>query len=120
MRHIICVKGGMTVIDSQMKRGLLDICVLAALCRGESYGYQIIKDLHAVIGLSESTLYPILRRLESSGQVEEYSIAHNGRLRKFYRITSSGKAQIRSFMQSWPEISAIYEYIKGAESNAEV
>ena len=54
------------MIDPQLKRGLLDICVLSLLRRGDSYGYQIIKDLSGCIEISESTLYPILRRLEST------------------------------------------------------
>ena len=105
------------MIDPQMKRGLLDICVLAALGREDSYGYKIIKDLSACIDISESTLYPILRRLETSGGVTEYSVAHNGRLRKFYRITQTGREQIDTFLTSWPEIVAVHDFIKGGESD---
>ena len=79
------------MIDPQLKRGLLDICVLSRLRRGDSYGYQIIKDLSEYIELSESTLYPILRRLESSGSLAVYTVEHNGRLRKFYRLTAAGE-----------------------------
>ena len=74
------------MLDPQLKRGLLDHCVLAALCRGDSYGYQIIKDLSGSVALSESTLYPILRRLEQGGALSSYSVEHNGRLRKFYHL----------------------------------
>lgn len=105
------------MIDPQMKRGLLEICVLAALAKEDSYGYKIIKDLSVCIDISESTLYPILRRLETAGGVSEYSVAHNGRLRKFYRITQAGQEQIDSFLQSWPEIVAVYDFIKGGESD---
>lgn len=55
------------MLDAQMKRGLIENCVLAALARGDSYGYQIVKDLSSVVAVTESTLYPILRRLESAG-----------------------------------------------------
>ena len=100
------------MIDPQLKRGLLDACVLAVLRRGDSYGYQIIKDLSECIELSESTLYPILRRLESSGALAVYSVEHNGRLRKFYRITEQGVRQSEEFLSGWTEMERIYEFIK--------
>lgn len=100
------------MLDPQLKRGLLETCILSLLCRGDSYGYQIIKDLAASITVSESTLYPILRRLEGSGALTVYSVPHNGRLRKFYRITPAGRAQIREFLQGWEEILAMYNLIK--------
>ena len=78
------------MIDPQLKRGLLDVCVLSLLRRGDSYGYQIIKDLSGCIEISESTLYPILRRLEGGGCLTVYTVEHSGRLRKFYRITPEG------------------------------
>ncbi len=100
------------MIDPQLKRGLLDSCVLAILRKGDSYGYQIIKDLSPCLTISESTLYPILRRLESSGALTVYSVEHNGRLRKFYRITPLGNQQISDFLDGWNEISRIYDFIK--------
>ena len=54
-------------MDTQLKRGILDVCVLSALLSADSYGYQIIKDVSPYMTISESTLYPILRRMESSG-----------------------------------------------------
>ena len=69
-------------MDAQLKKGLLDVCVLAAIRKEESYGYKIISDLAPHIEISESTLYPILRRLESSGAVTTRSEIHNGRVRK--------------------------------------
>ena len=100
------------MIDPQLKRGLLDVCVLSALRQGDSYGYQIIKDLTGCIGISESTLYPILRRLEEAGRLTVYSVEHNGRLRKFYHITRDGLAQIDQFLESWPEIQRVYDFIR--------
>ena len=99
------------MIDPQLKRGLLDVCVLSLLRRGDSYGYQIIKDLSGCIEISESTLYPILRRLESAGSLTVYSVEHNGRLRKFYRITPEGIGVIDQFLASWPEILRVYQLI---------
>lgn len=98
--------------DPQLKRGMLDICVLSLLRQGDSYGYRIIKDLSPCVTISESTLYPILRRLETNGALTVYSVEHNGRLRKFYRITERGIAQINDFMSGWDEISRIYDFIK--------
>lgn len=100
------------MIDPQLKRGLLDICVLSALRKGDSYGYQIIKDLSGCIEISESTLYPILRRLEAAGSLTVYSVAHAGRLRKFYRLTPGGVEQIDQFLTGWLEIERIYAMIK--------
>lgn len=100
-------------MDVQVKRGLLEVCVLAALSRGDSYGYQIIKDIEPFISISESTLYPILRRLEEGKHLTVYSVAHNGRLRKYYQITDAGRARLRSFTSEWNEILNIYRFITG-------
>lgn len=100
------------MLDPQMKRGLLDVCVLSALREEDSYGYQIVKDLSGSIDISESTLYPILRRLEGDGKLTVYSVEHNGRLRKFYSITPEGLKQIDGFLDSWCELQRVYEFIK--------
>ncbi len=107
------------MLDPQMKRGLLEICILSAISREDSYGYKIIKDLSGCIDISESTLYPILRRLEAAGCLSVYSVEHNSRLRKFYRITDAGRAQIADFLSSWREVAAMYEFIKGGVRNDE-
>ena len=98
-------------MDIQMKRGLLDICVLAAIKNEDSYGYQIIKDLKPYVELSESTLYPILRRLESAELLTVRSAEHNVRLRKYYGITNSGIQRIEDFKDEWKEIVSIYKFI---------
>lgn len=94
-----------------MKRGLLDLCALAATSGSDSYGYQIIKDLEPYIEISESTLYPILRRLEANGQLTVYSREHNGRLRKYYSITDLGRERLKEFVDEWQEMVNIYEFI---------
>ena len=105
-------------MDMQMKRGLLEICVLAAIKDEESYGYQIVKDLKPYVSISESTLYPILRRLEESGMLTVRSAEHNGRLRKYYHITESGLARIKAFEEEWQELISIYQFItKGGAKN---
>ena len=87
-------------MDAQLKRGLLDACVLTVLNRGESYGYQLARDVGGIIEVSESTLYPILRRLESGGLVTVRSAEHNGRLRRYYRITEAGVARLRECVRA--------------------
>ena len=98
-------------MDIQLKRGLLDVCVLAAIKNEDSYGYQIIKDMKPYVELSESTLYPILRRLETASLLTVYSVEHNGRLRKYYHITEQGIKRIGDFMEEWKEILAIYQFV---------
>ena len=98
-------------MDIQMKRGLLDVCVLAAIKGGESYGYQIIKDMKPYVQISESTLYPILRRLEAAKMLTVSTAEHNGRLRKYYHITPRGLKRIADFTDEWKEIINIYKFI---------
>ena len=104
-------------MDVQLKRGMLDICVLASLLQGDSYGYMITKDLSPYVEISESTLYPILRRLEEMRAVETYSMEHNGRLRKYYAITPLGERRIRVFLDEWKSMMDIYTFIEGEMRN---
>ena len=104
-------------MDVQMKRGLLDVCVLAAIRKEDSYGYQIIKDLSPCIELSESTLYTILKRLEAADMLTVRSAEHNGRLRKYYRITQQGISRIEEFRSDWKEIEAIYQFVTRDDHN---
>ena len=98
-------------MDSQFRRGILDACVLAVLERGESYGYQLVKDISEFIEISESTLYPILKRLEQTNMLEVFTQEHNGRLRKYYRITPTGRNRITELLNEWAEIVKVYKLI---------
>lgn len=98
-------------MDIQLKRGLLDVCVLAAIRNADSYGYQIIKDMKPYLTLSESTLYTILKRLETGKMLTVHSVEHEGRLRKYYHITDQGIARIEEFKNDWKDIEAIYRFI---------
>ena len=98
-------------MDIQMKRGLLDVCVLAAIKDEDSYGYQIIKDMKPYVEISESTLYPILRRLEATELLTVRTAEHNGRLRKYYHITDAGLRRIEDFKEEWKEIMSIYRFV---------
>ena len=98
-------------MDAQMKKGVLEVCVLAAICNGESYGYKIISELEPYIQISESTLYPILHRLEKNGAVTTRSAEHNGRLRKYFRITDIGRSKISEFIDDMEEFKRISDFI---------
>lgn len=98
-------------MDSQLKKGLLEFCVLASLEQEDSYGYQIIKKLSAYISLSESTLYSILRRMEDAGNVTMYTEEHNGRLRKYFHLSERGENYLSTFRDEITQIIAILEFI---------
>ena len=98
-------------MDAQLKRGLLDVCVLSAIKSEDSYGYKIIKDLKPYVALSESTLYTILKRLESAGMLTVRTAEHDGRLRKYYHITEAGHRRLEEFKAEWKEIISIYQFV---------
>ena len=102
-------------MDIQLKRGLLDVCVLAAIKNEDSYGYKIIKDMKPYVDLSESTLYTILKRLELSGLLTVRTSEHGGRLRKYYHITKAGLGRIADFQNEWREVMAIYQFVTKEE-----
>lgn len=98
-------------MDIQLKKGLLEVCVLTVLRAESSYGYKIIGDLAPYVSISESTLYPILKRLETKGCLTTYTQAHNGRLRKYYCITEEGQNRISEFLAEWEEMKKVYDFI---------
>ena len=106
-------------MDIQLKRGLLDVCVLTAIRSGESYGYKIIKDISPYIEMSESTLYTILKRLETAELLTVRNAEHGGRLRKYYRITDKGLARIEEFKKEWREVTLIYKFVMKEDTDNE-
>ena len=98
-------------MDAQLKRGLLEVCVLAAIKNEDSYGYKIIKDLNPCVELSESTLYTILKRLESANMLTVRSAEHDGRLRKYYHITQAGLDRLENFKEEWLQVISIYRFV---------
>ena len=102
-------------MDVQLKRGILDVCVLAAIKDDESYGYKIIKDMKPYIELSESTLYTVLKRLETANMLTVRTAEHGGRLRKYYNITELGIKRIEEFKEEWREVMAIYKFVTKEE-----
>ena len=99
-------------MDTQLRRGLLDVCVLSAIKDQDSYGYKIIKDLDPILKLSESTLYTILKRLEDGGLITVRVTMFMGRVRKYYHITASGHARLEQFKSEWKELMQVYKYIE--------
>ena len=104
-------------MDIQLKRGLLDVCVLAAIKDEDSYGYKIIKDMKPYMELSESTLYTILKRLELARMLTVRTAEHGGRLRKYYHITPAGLQRIEEFKEDWKEILSIYRFVTKEDDN---
>ena len=102
-------------MDIQLKRGLLDVCVLAAIKNEDSYGYKIIKDMKPYLEMSESTLYTILKRLELSKMLTVHTSEHGGRLRKYYHITKAGLARLEEFQEEWREVMSIYQFVTKEE-----
>lgn len=102
-------------MDIQLKKGILDVCVLHAISKGESYGYKIISDLNGVIEISESTLYPILKRLEAAGYVTTHTAEYSGRLRRYYKITSLGLKRLLEGRSDLQEINVIYKKLFGGK-----
>ena len=102
-------------MDAQLRRGVLDVCVLVAIRNEDSYGYKIIKDLKPILELSESTLYTILKRLEEGKMLVVRSVEFEGRLRKYYHITEAGLKRIDDFKNEWKELMNIYSFITEEE-----
>ncbi len=111
--HCIVLDEAGYCMDSQLKKGILDVCVLYAVSKGESYGYKIISDLEGVIEISESTLYPILKRLEAGGYLTTRTAEYSGRLRRYYKITNPGLKRLLSGRSDFQEINVIYKKIFG-------
>lgn len=106
-------------MDAQLKRGLLEVCVLAAIKSEESYGYKMIKDMKPYVEMSESTLYTILKRLELADMLTVRTAEHGGRLRKYYHITEEGRKRIEDFKDEWKEITSIYQFVTRKEDDNE-
>lgn len=100
-------------MDRELRKGLLEFCVLAALEEKDSYGYQIIKDISYCVDISESTLYPILRRMEEAGNVTSYTEEHNNRLRKYCHLSDKGQEYLDLFRSEKTQIIKILDFIEG-------
>ncbi|MFA7075254.1 MAG: PadR family transcriptional regulator [Candidatus Izemoplasmatales bacterium] len=99
-------------MDIQLKKGLLDLMVLASIKYEDSYGYKIIQDISTIMDISESTLYPILKRLEKQKLVKTYNTTYNSRIRKYYQINQDGLEKLKQSIDDFDEIKRMYTFIK--------
>ncbi|MFS8112773.1 PadR family transcriptional regulator [Rhizobium jaguaris] len=89
-------------IQIQLRKGALDLCVLAVLSRGESYGYEIASTLVAAVGMGEGTVYPLMRRMQNDGLVATRIVeSSNGPPRKYYRLTPLGRTIFEAHRRDW-------------------
>ena len=102
--------------DARFNFELSDLCVIAILAGGDSYGYQINQELLEVMEMSESSLYPILKKFERQGIVEGYSIEQGGRLRRYYRLTQNGRLTLEDARRKW---SALRNWLDKKFENGE-
>ena len=98
-------------MDSQIRKGLLEFCVLAVLEKKDSYGYQIIKDISPYVDISESTLYPILRRMEEASNIISHTEEYNSRLRKYFHLLDKGQEYLNSFRHEKQQLIDILDFI---------
>jgi len=87
----------------QLGASLLDACVLSVLTREDTYGYVLTQNVREIMPISESTLYPVLRRLQKDGYVDTYDQAYQGRNRRYYKITDLGRIQYKEYVDEWLE-----------------
>lgn len=104
-------------MDRQLRKGLLEYCVLAVISNEDSYGYKIIEDISPYIDVSESTLYPILRRLEVAGKVKSYNTEHNNRIRKYFSITEEGNEALKEFEKDRAALLRVLDFIAGGKTH---
>jgi PadR family transcriptional regulator PadR len=101
-------------IDIQLKKGALDLCVLALLSRGDSYAYEIASRLADAIGMGEGTIYPLMRRMQSDGLVETYLVeSPSGPSRKYYRLTGAGRSSFETQKDAWRTFAGAVTTILG-------
>lgn len=101
-------------MNPQLKKGFLEYCILAVLNKGDSYGYQIIKDVEAAFPISESTLYPILKRLEKNEYITSHNEIYHNRVRRYYHLTSTGVTRSQNFLAEQDKIERIYQFVREA------
>ena len=100
----------------KIESSLLDACALAILKRGDTYGYEITQEMKKAIVISESTLYPVLRRLQKEGFCMTYDQPYQGRNRRYYSITEKGEAKLAEYKKEWNDyVSAIEMLLSGVK-----
>ena len=100
-------------MNTQFKKGVLEICVLSLIESKDMYGYEIVQNISKIIEVNEGTIYPILRRLTKEGFFETYIKESNeGPARKYYRMTAKGILNLQDLKKEWNEfVSAVDLFI---------
>ena len=89
-------------MNTQFRKGVLEICVLTLISKKDMYGYEIVQNISKVIDVNEGTIYPILRRLTKEGYFETYILESNeGPARKYYKLTAEGKNSLKKLTKEW-------------------
>jgi PadR family transcriptional regulator, regulatory protein PadR len=103
-------------VDTQLRKGVLELCVLELLSQGDSYAYEIASKLAEAIGMGEGTVYPLMRRLSAENLVETYLVeSTSGPSRKYYRLTRAGKAALADQRRAWRAFSAAVDAVLGGK-----
>ena len=101
-------------VQVQLKKGVLELCVLALLSKQDSYAYEIASQLAEGIGMGEGTIYPLMRRMQSDGLVDTYLVeSSSGPPRKYYRLTASGKTTFTAQKTEWLAFARAVDAILG-------
>ncbi|WP_259555144.1 PadR family transcriptional regulator [[Roseibacterium] beibuensis] len=104
-------------IEIQLKKGVLTLCVLALLNRRDSYAYEIASTLADAIDMGEGTIYPLMRRMQSDGQVETYLVESTaGPSRKYYRLTDAGRRALETQTAEWRAFVTAVEGVMNADA----
>jgi PadR family transcriptional regulator PadR len=90
----------------QVGAALLDACILAVLSKEDAYGYVLTQNVKEILNVSESTLYPVLRRLQKEDCLTAYDMPYAGRNRRYYSITGSGKTLLDDYVHEWRDYKA--------------
>ncbi len=99
-------------IEIQLKKGVLTLCVLALLNRQDNYAYEIASTLSDAIDMGEGTIYPLMRRMQSDGQVETYLVeSPSGPSRKYYRLTAAGRRALDAQTAEWRAFAQAVETV---------
>lgn len=106
-------------MNSQMKRGTLEMCALSVISRDDCYGYEIVNRISTCMEMTEGTIYPLMKRLRDAGLIDSYIVeSPEGPPRKYYKITAEGKTELERLIAEWDEFEiSIDRLLKGEYGN---
>ncbi len=106
-------------MNSQMKRGTLELCALSVVSRGDCYGYELVNRISKCMEITDGTIYPLMKRLKESGMIDSYIVeSTEGPPRKYYKITDNGMLELNKLSDEWFEFAeSINQLLKGEDSD---